>query len=82
MKKNILIILVGLFIVTAYVTVLFKNQPPHKYVFDSVGIFENIEEYSNKYIKENLVNKYSIEAVIVTLHDLQGQASIEEPRNR
>ncbi len=48
-----------------------------KYVYDWGNVLTNIDEYCENYISENIVKKYGIEVVIVTLPNLQGHASVE-----
>ncbi len=58
-----------------------KNRPvsliSQKYVYDWGNVLTNIDEYSENYISENIVKKYGIEVVIVTLPNLQGHLSVE-----
>jgi len=54
-----------------------KSRPSsQKYVFDYVGVLEDISEYSKNYLK-GIRDKFSIEAVILALSSIGSEETIE-----
>ena len=54
-----------------------KSRPSsQKYVFDYVGVLEDIAEYSKNYLK-GIRDKFSIEALILALSSIGSEETIE-----
>ncbi len=49
-----------------------------KYVYDWANILTSVDEYRKNSLCEDIIKKYGIEVVIVTLPNLQGHASVED----
>lgn len=57
---------------------IFKTRPSQsEYLFDYASILKGVEEYSNRYLA-GVRNKYSIEALIVSLPSLEGKITIQQ----